>query len=88
MVALHGIEVRNCLGGVVGDVPVKHVGEHFLGDIVVEFLDLFLNVAQECIAGPATDHHDKKNWATPEEHCHSCAQIDGVCANLVCCNVD
>ncbi len=87
-VALPGIEVRNCWGGVVGDLSVKHVGEHFLGDIVVEFLDLFPNVAQECIAGPAIDHHDKKNWATPEEHCHSCSRTDGVCADLVCCNVE
>jgi hypothetical protein len=57
IVALPGIEVRNCWGGVVGDEPVKHVGENFLGDIVVEFLDLFPNVAQECVAGPATDNH-------------------------------
>jgi hypothetical protein len=61
MVALPGIKVRNYWGVVVGDVPVKHMGEHFLGDIVVEFLNLFPNVAQECVAGPATDHHDKKN---------------------------
>jgi hypothetical protein len=92
MVALPGIEVRDCWGGVVGDVPVKHVGvgEHFLGDIVVEFLNLFPNVAQECVTGPATNHHDKTNWATPEEHCHSCAQTNanGVCANPVCCNVE
>ncbi len=89
MVALSGIEARNywLLGRCSWDVPVKHVGEHFLGDIVVEFLDLFPNVAQECIAGPETNHHDKKNWATPKEHCHSCTQMDGVCANLVCCNV-
>ncbi len=78
MVALPGIKVRNCWGGVVGDVPVKHVGGHFLGDIVVELLDLFPNVAQQCVARPATNHYDKKNWATPKEHCHTCAQMDGV----------
>ncbi len=80
MIALSGI--------VVGDVPVKHVGEHFLGDIVIEFLDLLLNVAKESIARPATNHHDEEDWATPEEHCHCCSQTDGVCTNLVCCNVE
>ncbi len=45
MVALSGIKVGNCWGGLVRDVPVKHVGEHFTGDIVVEFLDLLLDVA-------------------------------------------
>ena len=60
----------------------------FLGDIMVEFLDLLLNVAQERIAGPATNHHDEKNWATPEENCDSCSEMDGVCANLVNCNVE
>jgi hypothetical protein len=45
-------------GGVVGDVAVKPVGEHFLRDIVFEFLDLFPNVTQEGVAGPATNHHD------------------------------
>ncbi len=57
-----GIEVVNYWGGIVANAPVEHiVDEHFLGDIVVGFLDLFSNVAQECIAGPATDHHHKKN---------------------------
>jgi hypothetical protein len=53
MVALSGIEVGKCWGGVVGDVPVEHVGEHLAGDIVVEFLDLLPNVAKESIARPA-----------------------------------
>jgi hypothetical protein len=53
MVVLSGIEVGNCLGGVVGDVPVKHVSEHLPGVIVVEFFDLFPNVAKESIAGPS-----------------------------------
>ena len=88
VIALPGIEIGNCWGYVVGDMPVKHVGEHFWGDIMVEFLNLFPNVAQECVAGPATNHHDKKNWATPKEHCHSCTRTDGVCANFVCCNVE
>ncbi len=65
---LSGIEVGNCLGGVVGDVPVKHVSEHLQGDIVVEFFDLFPNVAKESIAGPSADHHDEEDWATPKEH--------------------
>jgi hypothetical protein len=41
MVALPGIEVGDYWGCVVGNVPVKHVGDHFLRDVVVEFLDLF-----------------------------------------------
>ncbi len=88
MVALSGIKVGNCWGGVVGDVHVKHVGEHFLGDIVVEFLDLLSNVAKERIARPATDHHYEEDWATPKEHHHCCSQMDGVCTNLMCCNVE
>ncbi len=87
MVALSGIKVGNCWGGVVGDVPVKHVGEHFLGDIVVEFLNLLLNVAKESIARSATYHHDEEDWATPKEHRHCCSRTDGVCTNLVYCNV-
>jgi hypothetical protein len=88
MVALPGIEVGNCWGCVVGNVPVEHVGEHFLRDVVVEFFDLFPNVAQEHNAGLATNHHDEKTWVTLEEHCHSCSQTNGVCANLVGCNVE
>ena len=88
MVALPGIEVRNCWGDVVGDVPVKHVGEHFLGDIVVEFLNLLLNVAKESIARSATYHHDEEDWATPKEHRHCCSQTNGVGADLICCNVE
>ncbi len=88
MVALSGITVGNCWGGVVGDVPVKHVGEHFLGDIVVEFLDLLLNAAKESIARPATNHHDEEDWATPKEHRHCYSRTDGVCTNLMCCNVE
>ena len=78
----------NCWGCVFGDVPVEHVGEHFLGNIVVEFFNLLPNVMQEGIAGPAANHHDEENWATPEEHRHSCSQTDGVGANLVSCNVE
>ncbi len=54
------------------------MGEHFLGNIVVEFFTLLLNVTQEGIAGPATNHHDKENWATPKEHCHGCSRTDGL----------
>jgi hypothetical protein len=32
MVALPGIKVGNCWGCVIGNVTVKHVGEHFLRD--------------------------------------------------------
>ena len=74
MVLLSGIKVGNCWGCVFGDVPVEHVGEHFLGNIVVEFFNLLPNVMQEGIAGPAANHHDEENWATPKEHRHSCSQ--------------
>ncbi len=78
----------DCWGCVDGNVPVKHVGEHYPRDVVVEFLDLFPNAVQEGVAGPATNRHDEENWATPKEHCHSCSGTDGVCANLVGCNVE
>jgi hypothetical protein len=52
---------------------VKHVSEHLSGDIVVEFFDLFPNVAKEGIAGPSANHHDEEDWATPKEHCHCCS---------------
>jgi hypothetical protein len=45
MVALPGIEVRDCWGCVVGSVPVEHVGDHFAGDVVIESFNLFSNVA-------------------------------------------
>jgi hypothetical protein len=72
MVALPGIEVRDCWGCVVGYVPVEHVGDHFARDVMVEFFDLFSYVAQKGIAGPATDHHDEKHRTSTKEHCHCC----------------
>jgi hypothetical protein len=80
---LSGIKVGNCWGCVVGDVPVEHVDEHFLGNVVAEFFNLLLDVMQEGAAGTATNHHDEENWATPKEHCHGCSQMDGVDAYLV-----
>ncbi len=62
MIALSGIEVGNCWGGVVGDVPMKHVSEHIPGDIVVKFFNLLPNVAKEGIAGPSADHLDEEDW--------------------------
>ncbi len=88
MIVLSGIELGNCWGGVVGDVPLKHVSEHLPGDIVVEFFDLLPNVAKEGIAGPSANHHDEEDWTFSEEHRHCCARTDGVSANLVCCNVE
>ncbi len=82
------IEVRNCWGCVVGYVPVEHVGDHFVGDVVVEFLDLFSDVAQKGVAGPATNHHDEKHGTSTEEHCHPRTRADGVCADLVSSNVE
>ncbi len=87
MVALPGIEVKDCLGCVVGYVSVEHVGDHFAGDVLVEFVDLFLNVAQKGIAGPAADDHDEKHGTSTKEHCHCSAQADELCANLVGSNV-
>ncbi len=68
MVALAGIEVRDCWRCLVGYVPVEHVGDHFAGYVVVEFFDLFSNVVQKGIAIPATDHHDEKHWTSTKEH--------------------
>jgi hypothetical protein len=83
MVALPGIEVRGCWGCVVGYVPVEHVGaDHVAGDVVLEFFDLFSNVAQKGIAGPATDHHDEKHRTSTKEHHHCRIRADGVCASL------
>jgi hypothetical protein len=47
---------------------VEHAGDHFAGDIVVEFFDLFSNVVQKGVAGPATNHHDEKHRTTTKEH--------------------
>ncbi len=47
MVALPGIEVRDCWGCVVGYMPVEHAGDHFAGDVVVEFFDLIFNLVQK-----------------------------------------
>jgi hypothetical protein len=88
MIVLSGIKMGNCWGGVVGDVPLKHVSEHLPGDIVVELFNLLLNVAKEGIAGPLADHHDEEDGTFSEEHRHCCARADGVSADLVCCNVE
>ncbi len=83
-----GIKVRDCWGCVVGYVPVEHAGDHFAGDVMVEFIDLFSNVAQKGVAGPATDHHDEKHGTSTKEHRHCHARVDGVCAGLVSGNVE
>jgi hypothetical protein len=88
MVALPGIGVRDCWGCVVRYVPLEHVGDHFVGDVVVEFFDLFSNEAQKGIAGPVTDHHDEKHGTSTKEHCHCRARADGVCANLISGDVE
>jgi hypothetical protein len=87
MVALPRIKVRDFWGCVVGYVPVEHVGDHFVGDVVVEFFNLFSNTVQKGVAGPVTNHHDEKHGTSTEEH-HHCTQADGVCAGLVGGNVD
>jgi hypothetical protein len=83
MAALPGIEVRDCWGCVIGYVSVEHVSDHFAGDVLVEFFDLFSNVAQKGVAGSATNHHDEKHGTSTKEHCHCRARADGVCADLV-----
>ncbi len=88
MVALSGIKVRDCWGCVVGYVPLEHLGDHFAGDVVVEFFVLFSNVAQKCVTEPATNHHDEKHGTSTKEHCHCRAQANGVCADLVGGNVE
>ena len=65
MVALSGIEVENCWGCVVGDMPVEHVGERFSGNVVVEFFNLLPDVMQEGVAGPATNHQMRKTGQPP-----------------------
>ncbi len=50
MLALPEIEVRDCWGCVVGYVPVEHEGDHFAGDVMVEFFDLFSDTAQKGVA--------------------------------------
>jgi hypothetical protein len=67
---------------------VEHVGDHFAGDIMLESFDLFLNVAQKGVAGPATNHHDEKHGKSTKEHCHRSTQADRVHANLVDGNVE
>ncbi len=69
-------------------MPVEHVGEHVGGNVMVEFFNLLPDVTQQDIAGPATNHHDEENWATPKEHHHGCSRMDGEGANLVSCNVE
>ncbi len=70
MVALPGIKVRDCWGCVVEYVTVEHVISHFAGDVVVEFFDLFPNVAQKGVTGPAANHNDEKHGTSTKEHCH------------------
>ncbi len=88
MVALPGIEVRDCWECVVRHVPVEHAGDHFAGDAVVEFFALFSHVVQKGITGPAIDHHDEKHGTSTKNHCHHRAQADGVCANLIGSNAE
>ncbi len=80
--------MRGCWGCVVGYVPVEYASDNFAGDVVVEFFDLFTNVAEIGVARPATDHHDEKHGASTKEHRHYRVQADGVFANLLGGNVE
>ncbi len=82
MIDLLGIEVGNCWGCVVGDVPVKHVGEHFLGEDVVEFLNLFLKITQEGVPEPVTNHHDEENRTTPPRNITIAAPEQMECVSI------
>jgi hypothetical protein len=52
---------------------VEHVQTYFLGNIVVEIFALLAIVAQEGVAGPATNHHDEEDRAFPKLHWHCCS---------------
>ena len=50
---------------------------------MTELFDLFPNVAEESVTGPASNHHYCVDWAFAEEHCHCSARSNGVRAYFV-----
>jgi len=57
----------------------NHLGQH----TTTEGLDLLPGVAQESIAGPATEQYDGVHWYAVEVHCHGCQRAKGVEANAL-----
>jgi hypothetical protein len=57
--------------------------DHAARDTSTEFLNLSADVAEEGIAGPATDEHDGEHWEARQVHGHGGARADGVEANVV-----
>jgi hypothetical protein len=61
VVALTG--VFSCCSRVnVWHVSVVSVNYHSFADVVGELLDLFSDVAEECVARPSSEHHDCMDW--------------------------
>ena len=68
----------------VGSSEEIFVLEHEGGDVGGETLDLFSDVSEEGVAGPATDDHDCVCGDFGKIHCHGCARSEGVCADVGC----
>ena len=51
---------------------------HSLGQVLVEFLDLFAEVEQEGVAGPAAEEHDHDSGDAGEEESHSSGRTEGM----------
>jgi hypothetical protein len=45
-------------------------------------LDLLSDALKECIAGPATNHHDEADQAVAQKHCHGSTQSNQVHADF------
>ena len=58
------------------------VGEHSFADALGEFLDLFLDVAEERVGAPASDEHDCVDGFSGEVGHHREGGSDGVSADL------
>ena len=65
----------------VWNVPEVLAREHFLGPILTKFQYLFLDVAEKCVAGLATNQHDHEYRAFSEIHCHGRTRSNRVCTN-------
>jgi hypothetical protein len=61
---------------------VEHLCGHLFWYIVAELLDLLSDVSKECIAEPATNHHDEADQAVAQKHCHDSAQSNRVRASF------
>ena len=81
MISLTRIQMRYP-GFYFRDVIKHQIFDHSFCHIVAKLFNLFSDVFEEGVAGPAAYHHDNINRYLVQGHCHSGSGAQRVCSNL------